>query len=64
MNYTLLHDPQRKTMTPFSAIWNINTIPHAYTVSHDGKIVWNGNPSDVRNFELAIREIIHYRDGA
>jgi thiol-disulfide isomerase/thioredoxin len=63
MNYNVQLDSAKKTVGPFSAIWNVGTIPHVYVISHRGKIVWQGNPLSTRTFERAIQETILLRDG-
>ncbi len=62
MTYGVGVDTSGKTSAAYSKIWKVNSIPHAYVVSHEGRILWHGNPGNVRKFETAIREAIQYRD--
>ena len=63
MNYTVGLDPEWRTSAPFSGIWQVNSIPHAYLVSHDNRILWHGHPGNASILEAAISEAIQYRDG-
>lgn len=64
MNYTVGFDPDWRTTGAFSRIWKVNSIPHAYLVSHDNRIVWHGHPGNAKLLEAAIQEAIQYRDSS
>ena len=48
MNYTVAADFQAQTSRAYNALFSVRTIPHAYIVGPDGKIVWHGHPMDPR----------------
>lgn len=64
MNYTVGFDPDRRTTGAFNGKFKVNTIPHAYLVSHDDRILWHGHPGNRPVLEAAIQEAIEYRDAA
>jgi thiol-disulfide isomerase/thioredoxin len=61
MEYRVALDSSGKVSTAYSSIWRIGTIPHAYVVGHNGKILWHGHPAD-RKLEMALREAIAFRN--
>ena len=44
MNYTVAVDDERKTTSAYLHAFGVTTIPHAFIVDKNGKIVWHGNP--------------------
>lgn len=44
MNYTVLADYQSQTSRAYARLFGVTTIPHAYIVDENGKIVWHGHP--------------------
>ena len=61
MVYAIGLDESRATSRAFSEISGASTIPHAYILSPDNKILWDGNPAS-GSFEIALREAITLRD--
>ena len=61
MDYRVALDSSGKVSSAYSNIWRVGTIPHAYVVGHNGKILWHGHPAD-RKLEMALREAIAFRD--
>jgi hypothetical protein len=61
MVYAIGLDESRATSRAFSEISGASTIPHAYILSPDNKILWDGNPAS-GSFEIALREAITHRD--
>jgi len=53
MAYPVALDDGGKTNAAYCQAAGINTIPHAFIVSRDGKIAWQGNPLDTLDIELA-----------
>ncbi|GAB4149994.1 MAG: hypothetical protein Kow00107_00310 [Planctomycetota bacterium] len=45
-----------------NANWGVTGIPQVYIVGRDGKVVWEGSPSDARNMELAIEKALAAAD--
>jgi thiol-disulfide isomerase/thioredoxin len=44
MRYAVGVDPQRKLYRAYMGTFFVNTIPHAFIVSADGRILWHGHP--------------------
>lgn len=62
MNYEVGIDPNGSTSAAYRGLFGTNTIPHAYVISHSGKILWHGNPLSVKNLEFAVNHAIQLRD--
>lgn len=56
MDYTIAIDDNGETSKAYMDAFGIDTIPHAFIVDKNGKIVWQGNPME--GFDEAIEAIV------
>lgn len=46
MNYTVAADADKKTNKAYLGAFGVDSIPHAFIVNKEGKLVWHGHPMD------------------
>jgi thiol-disulfide isomerase/thioredoxin len=56
MNYTVAVDKDSKTIQDYMTAYGQNTIPQAFIVDKQGRVVWTGNPFD--DLEKALEQVV------
>jgi thiol-disulfide isomerase/thioredoxin len=56
MDYTVAIDKEGQTYASFMGAFGINGIPHAFIISKEGNLVWQGHPMD--GLESALEQIL------
>jgi hypothetical protein len=57
MDYVVAVDDKSRTSKSYLEAFGIETIPHAFIIDKNGRIVWQGNPME--GFDEALESVVN-----